>query len=112
MKYIIYDKTEYEMDIITDILEEENIGYKTKRHAKEYMDCPFGKAFIILYDIEVENISYEKLEFIKFLADKRIKERNYIEKCYDLLEPEKTQIKDEINSWAKSIIDCLIIKKG
>lgn len=106
--FVIYDKTEYEMDIITDILEEENISYKTKRHAKEYMDCPpFGKAFFIFYDIQlIDNISYENLEFIKWLADKRIKERNHIESCYDLLENDKP-IKEELNSWAKSIIDAI-----
>lgn len=110
MKLYLYDKTEYEMDIITDILEEENISYKTKRHAKEYIDCPFGKTFIILFDIEVDVESYENLEFIKYLANKRITNRQHIENCYDLISEEP--IKEEINSWAKSIIDSLIIKKG
>lgn len=102
--YIIYDKTEYEMDIITDILEEENIKYNTKRHAKEYMDCPIGKAFIVVYDIAIDT-TYEHLEFIKFLADKRIKERNHIEKCYDLFEEDEEE--PSLNSWAKSIIDAI-----
>lgn len=104
MKYILYDKTEYEMDIITDILEEENIKYNTKRHAKEYMDCPIGKAFIVVYDIAIDT-TYEHLEFIKFLADKRIKERNHIEKCYDLFEEDEEE--PSLNSWAKSIIDTI-----
>ena len=106
MKYILYDKTDFEMDIITDILEEEHISYKTKRHAKEYMDCPLGRAYIILFNIEVDT-SYENFEFIKYLADKQIKQRKHIEKCYDLLEE---PMQAEMKSWAKSIID--IIKKG
>ena len=102
--FVLYDKTEYEMDIITDILEEENISYKTKRHVKEFMDCPIGKAFIMVYDICV-NTNYEHLEFVKFLADKRIKERNHIKNCYNLLDIEEDET--NINSWAKSIIDAI-----
>lgn len=101
--FVIYDKTEYEMDIITDILDEENIKYNTKRHAKEYMDCPIGTAFIMVYDICV-NTTYEHLEFVKFLADKRIKERNHIKNCYNLLDIEE---EPNLNSWAKSIIDAI-----
>ena len=103
MEYIIYDKSEYEMDIITDILEEENIKYRTKRHAKEYASCPVGKAYIMVYDICV-NTSYENLNFIKYLADKRIKQKIHLENCYDLLEEEKP-VEVEIQSWAKSIVD-------
>ena len=101
--FVLYDKTEYEMDIITDILEEENISYKTKRHVKEFMDCPIGKAFIMVYDICV-NTTYEHLEFVKFLVDKRIKERNHIKNCYNLLDIEE---EPNLNSWAKSIIDAI-----
>lgn len=86
MKFIFFDKSEYEKELITDLLHSENIKYVIK---KEYVEIPYDcedeeselVEYLANYNIEVFT-TLEKFEFIKVLFDKKMKEKIMLEKCF------------------------------
>lgn len=75
MKFVFFDKTEAEADIIVELLSQENIPYVTKEKKlgllcldEDDEEHYFGTT---IYDIEVKT-DLSHFDFIKKLADKRI----------------------------------------
>ena len=100
MKFIFYDKSAVEMSIITDVLYEEKIPYKIKKYiVKDFIfgdneDDEDDEDFCIieeLYNIEIYT-DLEHFDFIKQIADERIKNRINLEKCF-LQESEKDNVR-------------------
>ena len=83
MKFIFYDKSKVEMNIITDILYEEKISYKIKPYiVKDYFFDEEDFCIIEeLYNIECFT-DLEHFDFVKHIAYKKIKNRINLEKCY------------------------------
>lgn len=86
MNFVFFDKSKVEMEVITDLLYEENIPYKIKKFiTKDYFfnDDDEDNFMIVeeLYEI-ICNTDLEHYDFIKSLANKRIRNRINLEKCY------------------------------
>lgn len=86
MKFVFFDKSNTEADIILRLLIQENMPFYIKR--KVTKDIFFGEDddedIIIceeLFDIHI-NTDLEHFDYIKSVADKRIENRIYLEKCY------------------------------
>lgn len=86
MKFVFCDKSKVEMEIITDVLHEENIMYKTK--SKVIKDVFFDEDdepdFMIVEEVyEIECFTdLEHFDFVKHLAYKRIENRMKLERDY------------------------------
>ena len=86
MKFVFFDKSKVEMNIITDILSEENIFYKLKTKIKKdiFFDEEDEPEFCIaeeLYDINCFT-DLEHFDFVKQLATERIENRMKLERDY------------------------------
>lgn len=82
MRFIFNEKNKFEVDIITDILDSENIRYRINENKPE---IPIGVLFcypvLSTYDITID-VSLEKFDFIKKLIEDRIGVLTNLEKCY------------------------------
>lgn len=86
MKFVFYDKMEYEADIIADILDSEGIKFQTKQYFVEipmFPDSIEDDEFAVSerFDITV-NTSVEHFDFVKRLADEKIEHINKLNRCY------------------------------
>lgn len=86
MRFVFCDKSDLETDIITDMLYTEKIPYKVKSKPvyvcfadEEEEDCECIHKTI--YDIYV-NTDLEHFDFIKVIAEKKIRERVKLELSY------------------------------
>lgn len=93
MKFVFYDKSDLETDIITDILYTEKIPYKIK--SKEVDVCFFDEEEEIcdcvvktVYNIYV-NTDLDHFDFVNTIAEKKIMERVHLEFCYMKEEKER-----------------------
>lgn len=92
-QFVFCDKSKPEMEIITDVLYSENIRYKIKSFlVKEFIfdeaedednDDEFEDFVIIeeMYNI-ICFTDLEHFDFVKHLANKKIKDRLNLERCY------------------------------
>lgn len=86
MKFIFIDKSEYEKELITELLHSECIKYCIKR---EYIEIPCDcddedcdiVEFLPNYQIEAYT-TVEKFEFIKALFKKKMEEKVMLENCF------------------------------
>ena len=88
MRFVFSDKTETEADIITTILSEENIPYRTREKICKFMIFTDDDAIEEIdefseYDIICET-TFEYFQFIKKLAYQKISTINSLEKCYEM----------------------------
>lgn len=100
MKFIFYDKSKVEMNIITDVLYEEKIPYKLKKYlVQDFViesddddDDEEENICIIeeMYNIEIYT-DLAHFDFIKQITDKKIQNRLQLEKCF-LQESEKNNV--------------------
>ena len=87
MTFVFSDKSKVEMEIITDLLHEENIPYKIKRYVMHdffFEEDEDEDNFVIieeLYEIDCYTDLYH-FDFINALANKRIKDRIKLERCF------------------------------
>lgn len=93
MKFVFLDKHELEADIITKILAQEKIPFKTKCKLKQLScenncSCDDDKncencdgIFIEIYEI-ASYTDLEHFEFIKAITEKEIENINMLNKCY------------------------------
>lgn len=85
-KFVFCDISDYEKELLTDLLHSEGIKYIIKR---EYIEIPCDcddedcECFDILpnYHIEVYTTA-EKFEFMKVLFKKKMAEKEWLEKCF------------------------------
>lgn len=90
MKFVFYDKSKVEMEIITDVLSEERIPYKIKKYVvKDFIfsendddDDDDGICIVEeMYNIEVHT-DLEHFDFVKAIAYKKIENRIHLERSY------------------------------
>ena len=86
MKFVFCDKSDYEKELLTDLLHSEGIKYRVKR---EYIEIPCDcddedcECFDIFPNYHVEAYTtVEKFEFIKALFKKKLAEKEWLEKCF------------------------------
>ena len=75
MKFVFPDLTEYEADIITNFLAQDNISFKTReRNVPMYIDSedeePYD--FVKIYDV-ICNTDLAHFDFVKNITNKKIK---------------------------------------
>ncbi len=79
MKFCLYPKTEFELDIMLDILSSENIIYQIKTD-REFMPFVYFEEKCITFDCD-----YNKFSFVRYLLDKDLKaEENRLKLAYRL----------------------------
>ena len=88
MKFAYINKTEFEADIITDILGSENINFKTKVN---YKHLPVFFAQLELFDIKF-NTDYQKYLFVDKLIQDKLNNYKKLEKCFNLPDYDKFEI--------------------
>jgi hypothetical protein len=89
MKFVFYDKSKVEMNVITDILYAEKIPYKIRPYiVKDFFfgddDEDDDDGFCIIeemYNIECFT-DLEHFEFVKSIAEEQIRNRLNLERCY------------------------------
>ena len=85
MKFVFFDKIKTEFNIITDILNQENIPYKIqKKLVNNFFLDDDDEDFVIveeLYDIHCFT-DLKHFEFVKHIADKKIENRLNLERCF------------------------------
>lgn len=89
MNFNFIDKTELEADIIAEVLQSENIAFKTKkRYAHAYYDtpndngCEFASSITIpIYTITAFT-TIEHFEFVKKITEERLKNIKLLNKCF------------------------------
>ena len=92
-KFVFCDISEYEKELLTDLLHSEGIKYVIKR---EYIEIPCDcddedcECFNVFpnYQIEVYT-TVEKFEFMKVIFKKKMAEKELLEKCFRIKEKSK-----------------------
>jgi hypothetical protein len=90
MRFVWFDKTEYEADIIVSILKKEEVRFTIKSESEQGINmfgCPFSKE---RFNIEV-NVSLEYWDYL----NKLISERAVLYKNYDLNAVEHPPVNEE-----------------
>lgn len=89
MNFNFIDKTELEADIIAEVLQSENIAFKTKkRYAHAYYDIPNGNdcEFASSITIPIYTITafttVEHFEFVKKITEERLKNIRLLNRCF------------------------------
>lgn len=90
MKFAYIDKTEFEADVIADILGSEDITFKTKVNYK-HLPMFLGIAQLELFDINF-NTDYQKYLFVDKLIQNKLKNYEKLEKCFNLPSYDKFKI--------------------
>lgn len=94
-KFVFFDKTEYEKEIITDLLHSEGIKYVITQEVLEIScdcedeDCDCVE-FLPNYQIEVYT-TMEKFEFIKVLFEKKLEQKLMLENCFQMKPKKRTK---------------------
>lgn len=85
-KFVFCDKSDYEKELLTDLLHSEGIKYIIKR---EYIEIPCDcddedcELFDVFPNYQIEAYTtVEKFEFMKVLFKKKIAEKELLEKCF------------------------------
>lgn len=88
MKFVFYDKSDYEKELLTDLLHSERIRYVVKR---EYIELPIDcddedeECFELFPTFHIEiDTTLEKFEFMKVLFQKKLEQQQLLEKCFKL----------------------------
>ena len=86
MRFVFFDKTETEMELIVEVLKSENIYYKIERKITHscFFDIEEEEDFII--SEEFYNIicftDLNHFDFVKKIAEEKIENMYHLEKCY------------------------------
>ena len=90
MKFAYIDKSEFEADIIADILGSENIHFKTIQDEK-YFPLIMGVCCLKKYNIKF-NTDYQKYLFVDKLIQDKLNNYKKLEKCFNLPAYDKFEI--------------------
>ena len=90
MKFAYIDKTEFEADVIADILGSEDITFKTYVNRK-CIPLFLGIAQLELFDIKF-NTDYQKYLFVDKLIQDKLNNYKKLEKCFNLPVYDKFEI--------------------
>ena len=106
MNFAYIDKTEFEADIITDILGSENINFKTKATYKHF-PMFIGIAQLELFDIKF-NTDYQKYLFVDKLIQEKLNNYKKLEKCFSLPAYKKDDIKNILDKKGLEIFETMV----
>ena len=97
MKFVFCDKSDTEKETLIELLHSEGIKYCVKREVIEFPcdcddeDCDYVE-FLPIYHIEAYTTT-EKFEFMKVLLEKKLAEKELLEKCFKMKQKRKRAVK-------------------
>ncbi len=106
MDFVYIDKNEFEADTIANILNSENINFKTKVRSN-YIPLIMGILELKYFDIKF-NTDYQKYLFVDKLIQDKLNNYKKLEKCFSLPDYQKDDIKNILDKKVLEIFEAMV----